>query len=356
MTTASRDIVVADPCAQPNPPLVAAALRAGALGVLDLNELDPRAAAADLAEVARRTPVPFAVRLAWTGDRDGDGDNAAARRSRPPLVLPDQVDTVVVTGGATGFAEFDPAAPEADGGMATGGLAARWPGRRLLVEVTSRDEADVALAAGAHGLIAKGCESGGRIGDTESFVLAQQIAELGVPFWLQGGFGLRTAAAAFAAGATGVVLDAQLALVRESSLTTGPTGDADTRTAVAAMDGSETRVVGDHRFYVRPDLPAAKLAATTPAATVAARLGPDLHHDLLPLGQDAAVAAGLAGRHVTVGGVVQAVRAAVAEQLRAAAEHPPLAPGAGVSTTNGTRYPVVQGPMTRVSDRAEMAA
>ena len=69
MTTASRDIVVADPCAQTNPPLVVAALRAGALGVLDLDptDPDPGAAADALAEVTRRTSAPFAVRLAWTG-------------------------------------------------------------------------------------------------------------------------------------------------------------------------------------------------------------------------------------------------------------------------------------------------
>src|ERR671925_403884 len=48
---------------------------------------------------------------------------------------------------------------------------------------------------------------------------------------------------------------------------------------------------------------------------------------------------------------------------RASAEHcataqhvTPLAEGAPLAWSHGTRYPIVQGPMTRVSDRAEFAA
>ncbi|QXC59429.1 SDR family NAD(P)-dependent oxidoreductase [Aquihabitans sp. G128] len=122
------------------------------------------------------------------------------------------------------------------------------------------------------------------------------------------------------------------------------------------MDGSETRVVGGHRIYTRPDLPAASLADDTSSAEVAARLGADLRADLVPFGQDGGFAAGLARRFVTVGGVVQAVQAAIDDHLAAAAAAPPLAPGAGVSAAHGTRYPIAQGPMTRVSDRAAFAA
>src|SRR5690606_30813231 len=67
------------------------------------------------------------------------------------------------------------------------------------------------------------------------------------------------------------------------------------------------------------------------------------------------IAAGLAQRFVTVGGVVQGLRTSVVTHLEAAAAHPPLAPGAGVSAAHGTTYPIAQGPMTRVSDRAAFA-
>ena len=350
MSTSSRDrILVADPCAQPNPSLVVAALRAGALGVLDLatdgGDLGSDGVAELLADVTRRTREPFAVRVPSdivAGDRprhlranSSGAGTAASADHLPGDDLPDQVDTVVLTG------------PH-DGGTLPAALNA-WGSRRVLVEVVSPAEAAAALVAGADGLVAKGCEAGGRVGDVESFVLAQQIARLDAPFWVQGGIGLRTAAGAVAGGACGVLLDGQLALLRESALA------PDTRLAVAAMDGSETRVVGGHRIYVRPDLPSATLPADTPDEKVADRLGPDLRRDLVPVGQDAAAAAGLAERYVTVGGTVQALRATIDEQLRLAVEHEPLAPGAGVAATNGTRYPVAQGPMTRVSDTAELA-
>jgi len=342
MSTPSRDrVLVADPCAQPNPSLVVAALRAGAVGILDVATVRGDGAADAVAElladVTRRSTSPFAVRIAAA---DGGGPRhlrGSGGRGDQATDLPEQVDTIVVAG------------PHTPDGLRA--AVAAWAGRRVLVEVVSAEEAAAALVAGADGLVAKGCESGGRVGDVESFVLAQQIARLDAPYWVQGGVGLRTAAGAVAGGACGVLLDGQLALLRESGL-----GD-DARAAVGAMDGSETRVVGGHRVYVRPDLPSAGLDdAVTSFGSVAERLGPDLHDDLLPLGQDAACAAGLADRYVTVGGVVQALRAAIDSQLAAAVEHRPLAPGAGVSTTHGATHPVVQGPMTRVSDKAELAA
>ena len=78
-----------------------------------------------------------------------------------------------------------------------------WKPRRVIVQVTSLDEARAALAAGADALIAKGNESGGRVDDETTFVLLQRlVAELpGVDVWAQGGIGLHTAASCLAGGA-----------------------------------------------------------------------------------------------------------------------------------------------------------
>ncbi len=62
-----------------------------------------------------------------------------------------------------------------------------------------------------------------------------------------------------------------------------------------------------------------------------------------------------AARYGTVGALVTGLRREIAEHLDAARRVEPLAPGAGVSATTGAAYPVVQGPMTRVSDRAAFA-
>ena len=239
-------------------------------------------------------------------------------------------------------------------------LVARFPGREVIAQVTSLDEARAALAAGACGLIAKGCEAAGRVGEETTFVLVQHLVgalhgpEVGtertgsarlraVPVWAQGGVGLYTAAACIAGGATGIVLDSQLALLRESSL------PLDVRAAIAAMDGSETAVIAGHRVFTRPDL---KLGEFDPS-----RLGGDsLATHFVPVGQDAAFAKSLAQRFPTAGQLVRGLHAAIVHHLALAAERAPLAPGAPLAAMHGTRYPIAQGPMSRVTDRARFAA
>ena len=233
--------------------------------------------------------------------------------------------------------------------------------RRVVVEITSLDEARVAVSAGAHELVAKGNESGGRVGAVSSFVLIQQLAAdpaITVPFRVRGGVGLHTAGAAMIAGACGVVLDTQVARCREVRL------PPDLTTAISAADGSETVVLGQHRLFTRPDLPVAALEAEQSGSgdlsplthQIARSLGSDLRGGYVAFGQDTASAADLADRFVTVGGVIQAVEAAARAALTRAAAARPLAPGAPLATALGTPLAVAQGPMTRVSDRAGFAA
>ena len=323
-----RDLIVGvSPGERPDPAVVVGLVRAGALGVLDLGR-DATIAGAALAEVTRWTDVAFGVRVPEGAEHD-------------PAALPDAVDTVVLAA-----VPADPADPTAEvGRWAAGG----GPG---LGEVRTPTQADPAVAAGVAGLIAKGAESGGRIGDLTAYVLLQDlVARTDLPVWSQGGIGRHTAAAAVAGGATGVVVDAQLALVRESTL------PAAVRHAVGAMDGSETVVVGHHRLFTRPDLPVNALDPDTDPAEVVAHLGAgDLRAQYLPVGQDGAFAAPLARRFGTAGGLAQGLRAAIDEHLAAATARPPLGEGNPLAATLGTRYPIAQGPMTRVSDRAAFAA
>src|SRR5579862_1208882 len=212
---AATSILGVSPLDRPDPGLVAAICEAGALGVLDLGR-DAAVRARALAAVARRVRGDFGVRVPDGVLIDPATLPAAAR--------------VVICGAED---------------------VARFAGRIVLAQVTSLAEARAAIAAGAAGLVAKGSESGGRVGEETAFVLLQQLAPLGAPVWAQGGVGLHTAAACVAGGARGVVIDVQLALVRESSL------GAEVRGAIGAMDGSETIVVAGHRVYTRPDLPVA---------------------------------------------------------------------------------------------------
>ena len=76
----------------------------------------------------------------------------------------------------------------------------------------------------------------------------------------------------------------------------------------------------------------------------------------MPVGQDAAFARSLAARFVTAGGVVQGFARSIARHVAVARAERPLAPGAPLAADHGTVFPILQGPMTRVSDRAEFAA
>ncbi|MGW0663604.1 SDR family NAD(P)-dependent oxidoreductase [Streptodolium elevatio] len=317
--TLRRDLVLTiGPFEEPNGPLAVAAHRAGALGVVDLGR-DRAAALSALAEVVRRPDRSFGVRVPV-------GCPVA------PTELPGPADVVVLAHGAPWRV--------ADAG----------PDRRVLVEVTSPAEARAAAAEGAYGVVAVGHEAGGRVGDLTTFVLLQHLLadpELRLPVWAKGGIGTHTAAAAIAGGATGVVLDTQLALLAESA----PCLPDPVAAALRSMDGGETVVLEGHRVYTRPDLPLRQLADAAAAfGGVGSAFGArGLDRQLLPVGQDGALARRFAERYGTTGRAVRAVRSAVTAALAAAVRHRPLLPG-----PDGD-LPVVQGPMTRVSDRAAFA-
>ncbi|MEU8654142.1 SDR family oxidoreductase [Streptomyces sp. NPDC048737] len=334
MTSAVRceDMIIGiTPFGEPDAGLALAIAGAGGLGVLDLGDGGRRSREA-LARLRRSAPGGFGVRV---GTRC---------RLSPADLGTDGPHTVVLA---------------ADSAWPLGELVAR---HRVLVEVTDLPGAREAARAGAHGLIARGGECGGRTGTLSTFVLLQQLLsapEQDLPVWACGGIGPHTAAAAVAGGAAGVVLDAQLALLAESSLPEA------TAAALRPLDGSETVVVAGHRVLLRRGADVPPLPGDAGPEEVAALLGGrDPRTRLLPVGQDGFLAARFADRwgdaRRTVRALRDAVRDAVGDAVRDAVgdEGATRAPAAGsaMSRALGTRLPVAQGPMTRVSDEAGFAA
>ncbi|MDT0473630.1 SDR family oxidoreductase [Streptomyces sp. DSM 41014] len=317
---APTDTVLAvNPLHRPSPRLTAACGRAGALGVLELPE-----SRRDAVEVLHRTARwsggrPFGVRL-----RPGCPLDAAD--------LPDGVTTVLLA---------DPTRPAAD-----------FPGRRVLAEVTGLAEAADAVRAGAHGLLLRGGECGGPAGELSTFVLLQGVLadpRITVPVWAWGGIGPRTAAAAVAGGAAGVVLDIQLALLDEAE------PDAETVDALGSLDGSESVLVDGVRLLRRrgpraPEPPADRAAAERAFASA------DPARRLLPVGQDGYLAAAFAARSTTVAEAVRTVRDAIGLATARGEAGAALAEGSAGARALGTRLPIAQGPMTRVSDEPDFAA
>jgi acyl transferase domain-containing protein/NAD(P)H-dependent flavin oxidoreductase YrpB (nitropropane dioxygenase family)/NAD(P)-dependent dehydrogenase (short-subunit alcohol dehydrogenase family) len=350
------DVIVLTPGGCTDASLAIAACRAGARGVLDLELATPEAARAQVQRLARFTTSAFGVKICPL--------NVPVCE---PLLsdAPSRLTWALLSGKAH---------PDLERSIK------RLRKRRLRVwlEAINLEEAQRGQELGVDGLVLKGQEAGGRVGDETAFILLQRwqahLRRGGtrqLPAWVQGGIGLNTAAACIAAEATGVVLDSQLLLARESPL--GP----EARRRVAALDGSETTCVGEpldvaYRVFTRPGLSAVaeanaeaeRLAASPLTAEekcsawweAVGRLGRDgPEAGLWPIGQDAALARPLAERYHTVGGILTAIVEQVERNLTAAQRLQPLAEGAALAQAHKTRYPILQGPMTRVSDTAAFA-
>ncbi|MGW7546548.1 SDR family NAD(P)-dependent oxidoreductase [Streptomyces sp. NPDC054770] len=281
-----------------SPHLLVEVTRGGGLGVVDLGVRDT--AVRGLRQCRGRTRGRLGVRV---------GGDCALSPAEVERLLGEKPAVVVTTAGSA------------------------WPlsevtaAYRTLVEVTGLGEARAAVRAGAAGIIARGTESGGRVGELSTFVLLQQLLADGsvtVPVWAAGGIGPRTAAASVVGGAAGVVLDSQLLMQPEAVV------DDDLRALLRRMDGSETVQEGDLRGL---------------------RLG----GELLPIGQDGWLAASFARRWTGTAAAVRGMDRAVRDAATAQAAGRSFRAGAPLARTLGTALPVAQGPMTRVSDEAGFA-
>ena len=334
------------------PPTAIAASRAGELGVLDLEYAkDNWVALRAIKQLAHAARSDFGIKI--NSDRS---DFVSALMSE----LPQRLKTIVLT----------PTDPQILRPLIR---SINKKNLTVLLEANCLEQAQTGQAIGAHGVIAKGHEAGGRVSDETTFILLQRfLTDLRLPIWAQGGIGLHTIAACAAAGAAGVILDNQLALTRESPL------GAAVKARIVSMDGSETICLGapigeTYRVYFRPGSRAVEELRQVETRLVGDKRAPaDILADwrqalaepigwecpdrnVLFLGQDAAFANSLAKEFVTVGGVLRAMREAIKAHCQAARRLQPLDEGAPLARSHNTLYPILQGPMTRVSDVPEFA-
>jgi acyl transferase domain-containing protein/NAD(P)H-dependent flavin oxidoreductase YrpB (nitropropane dioxygenase family)/NAD(P)-dependent dehydrogenase (short-subunit alcohol dehydrogenase family) len=340
-------IITLSPPGFPNSGIPIAGCRAGGLGVLDLEYCpNVQAALEGIQSLSKYGRNPFGVKL-------NGHDHALLEEitSHPPQ----NCQFIII--GPTNLEELKQLVKR---------LSHR--GLKVWLECRSLAEARMGEEAGVAGVIAKGHEAGGRVAPATTFILLQQFLQnLSTPVWAQGGIGLHTASACFAAGAAGVVLDSQLTLTRESPL------PEVIKSRIANFDGSETIVLGEawgepYRVCSRLGTPALKeleeieQELTLKGANTCEGLAKwrraiadqvgwhSPEHHLFLFGQDIGFAAPLAHKFETVGGIVEGIRQAIKDNCQAAATNCPLAPESPLARSHGTRYPIVQGPMARVSD------
>ncbi|WP_165592449.1 type I polyketide synthase [Tritonibacter multivorans] len=216
------------------------------------------------------------------------------------------------------------------------------------------------------GLVVKGNESGGFVGEESSFILFQHWCKSSsIPIYIQGGTSLQVCAALAALGAKGAVFDSQILLMPEAGLSR-PAQDL-----LRSLSGTETVTVGDPgkgKYLRLLQHPRAKAAldfidtySLSQIEQVRDALGQvavgfeDPSTELFLLGHDVALAADYADRFGSIASLFKAVRKAVATQADVAANQLPLARDNSFARSFGVDVPLIQGPMTRVSDNAEFA-
>ncbi|MCA9779541.1 MAG: nitronate monooxygenase, partial [Candidatus Eremiobacteraeota bacterium] len=201
-------------------------------------------------------------------------------------------------------------------------------------------------------------------GSTSSFLLAQQLlATECLPVYVKGAPGLNSAAACRAVGARGVVLDHQLLLLPESPLPKAwqsflSQGRFQDFQQVGAQGGAPVGVFLHPRFKATGALKAAsQQLEVEPSSLQEFQLAVEdtvgwgsPENRVWPLGQTAGWAGFIAERYRSVGHLVADLLTQTGAQVSKCGELLPLSPDSPMAISHRTRYPIVQGPMTRVSD------
>ena len=239
-------------------------------------------------------------------------------------------------------------------------------GFRVILEVVSLEEARKGEEAGVDGILAKGNEAGGRVGEWSSLVLLQKlVSSLSTPLFIQGGVGIHTAPLLYAGGAKGCVIDWQIGGVKGFRFPSPLEGMRKN------LRGDESLCVGYrsgevYRIYTSdPSLPERleewedallSLPRGERIRKWRERIG-ELYRkgEIIFLGQDISFASHLAPEDRSMRSLIQKLRENINPCLELARIFKPLGENSGIAHRFGVRFPIVQGPMSRVSDTPEFA-
>ena len=327
-------VIYVNPPFYTDPGLIESVYRAGGLGIVD------RVVATD-SHSGIAPAVPHGVRISLEHLKDVTQDS-----SMRLAVLPlDDADGLV--------------------SLESGAFGLPVP---VAVEVGSAAQALQAEKAGAAALIARGNEGPGWVSPTSGLVLLQEILEMtGLPVFLQGGVGLRTAFGAMCAGATGIVLDVHLLLASDSAL------DAAVKKFLGSLSLPATVTLGEAwdrpcRIYSRIGTRIVRELRTYEESLTNDRFpdlrdrvngllgavsgSPDRDEMLIPLSEDIVTAQRLSEAFGDAHSILEAFSGKIGQSDATW----PFHGESELCKTHGTRFPIVQGPMAHVSDNPDFLA
>ncbi|NNN22195.1 MAG: acyltransferase domain-containing protein, partial [Acidimicrobiales bacterium] len=223
----------------------------------------------------------------------------------------------------------------------------------VILQISGKSQFQLVSLLPVDGVIVSASEVGGKSGESSAFISLQQILDVtDLPVYLHGGVGINTAPGAVAMGAHGVVLDSALSLSKECAATI----DSEICDAIRSMDGSEIKEVSGYSFFSRPETLAKEINDSTSTDYIEEQLrNVSLKEGLVAIGHDGSIAKDLEQKFYTVGGIIQGFEKAISGAIELASSINPLFPDSKLASNHKIKYPIAQGPMTRVSDKAEFA-
>ncbi|WP_299676746.1 type I polyketide synthase [uncultured Dokdonia sp.] len=258
-------------------------------------------------------------------------------------------------------------------------LTCKTYSHRFLIEINQlkhvKDSIEILanLPKNQQGIIFSGQEAGGFSGETASFLLLQKAIQIDtkIPKYLRGGIGVHTASACYSLGLSGIILDDQLLLLKESPLNTGA------KKILEKIEARDTHIYGatfstPYRGVFHPLVPRSKtlLKEIETLETSTNKVSPKKWNEVLqknigwgdskttvwPIGQTIELAKIYATTCKTTGRCIQYFKKEIQRISQSISVHKSiLAKNSPLAQTHGTTFPIVQGPMTRVSDTPEFA-
>ncbi len=225
-----------------------------------------------------------------------------------------------------------------------------------------------------HGLVLRGNEACGRVSNFSAFILMQwYLKNQARPVIVHGGVGRYTAAGMFAAGVSGVVLDSQVWLSKQSPLS------ENFKKLLATVDESDSLeiILDNHTRYrvfaklgtkiARNFKERAILLATDDGAhdILYSELGEQLTpldddtatpvQSLFFLGQDAFFAKDFSRDSADLDAIISTFFTTIGRNLDLVDRFDPIRPDTALAREHGTRLPLIQGPMANISDNTDFA-
>ncbi|ACN16274.1 predicted polyketide synthase [Desulforapulum autotrophicum HRM2] len=225
-----------------------------------------------------------------------------------------------------------------------------------------------------HGLVLRGNEACGRVSNFSAFILMQwYLKNQARPVIIHGGVGRYTAAGMFAAGVSGVVLDSQLWLSKQSPLS------ENFKKLLATVDESDSLeiILDNHTRYrvfaklgtkIARDLKERAIILVDDnqaGETLYREIGEQLTaldddtttpvQSLFYLGQDAFFAKDFSRDSTDLDTIISTFFTTIGRNLDLVDRFDPMQPGTALAEEHGTRLPLIQGPMANITDNTDFA-